>query len=362
MAGVRTTMVRLGGPPFGIASTRDGRWSFVDVLPGTLLVYSDAGAEPRLVRSIAVPGTAIGNSLTADERYLLIAGGGGGDAGASDADVADATVVSVARAEAGLPGAVLGGLRGAVGAREGPIEVTASPDGHYAFVSIEYADEVAVYDLRAAIAGRFAKPTYIGSVPLGRSVTGLAVSPDGQWLYATSELAADPRRFGAAGTLSVISIAKAGSDPAHSVVATAAAQCEPVRVVVSASGQTVWVTARASDDLLGFSAAKLRSDPAKAVAATVRVGEAPVALAFADGGREIVVADSDRNNFPGARPALTVVDTVAALAGRPAVVGTIPSGVFPREMSLEGNGDTLLVSNYGSDQLEAVQLPAHTDP
>jgi DNA-binding beta-propeller fold protein YncE len=350
-------MVRLGGSPFGIASTRDGRWSFVDELPGNLLVFSDGGFTPRLVRTITVPGgAAVGDALTADGRYLLVAGGQGGLAGASDVDLSDVDVVSAARAEAGASGAVLGTLRGAPEARRGPIEVASSPDGHYAFVSIEYADEVAVYDLRAAIANRFTRPTYIGSIPLGVSVVGLAVSPDGRWLYATSELAANARGQVATGTLSVISIPMAGSDPAHSVVANVPAQCSPVRVAVSPDGQTVWVTARGSDDLLAFSATKLRNDPTHALTAAIRVGAAPVGLALADSGRLVVVADSNRFNQPGAHTDLSVVDAADALEGRPAVIGTIPAGGFPREMSLEGSGTTLLVSNFTSDQLEAVQL------
>jgi hypothetical protein len=46
----------------------------------------------------------------------------------------------------------------------------------------------------------------------------------------------------------------------------------------------------------------------------------------------------------------------AALAGCPAIVGTIPAGSFPREMALEPNARTLLVGDFGSDQLEAVDL------
>jgi len=74
------------------------------------------------------------------------------------------------------------------------------------------------------------------------------------------------------------------------------------------------------------------------------------------GGREVVVADSNRFAAPGAHSGLTVVDAAAALAHRPAVLGTIVAGSFPREMSLEPSGRTLLVSNFRSDQLEAVAV------
>jgi hypothetical protein len=45
----------------------------------------------------------------------------------------------------------------------------------------------------------------------------------------------------------------------------------------------------------------------------------------------------------------------AALSGREAVIGHIASGQFPREMTLLRDG-TLLVSNYLSGQLEAVDV------
>jgi DNA-binding beta-propeller fold protein YncE len=140
------------------------------------------------------------------------------------------------------------------------------------------------------------------------------------------------------------------------VVATVAAGCNPVRVITSADGRDVWVTARESDDLLCFSATALRTDPARALVATVRVGEAPVGLMLVRDGSLVVVADSNRFGAPGANSDLSVVDVAAALAGRPAVVGFIPAGKFPREMALEPDGQRLLVSNYLSTELEAISI------
>jgi len=51
-----------------------------------------------------------------------------------------------------------------------------------------------------------------------------------------------------------------------------------------------------------------------------------------------------------------IVDARAALAGRPTLLGTIPAGTFPREMSLEPGGRTLLVGTFASGQLEAVDV------
>jgi DNA-binding beta-propeller fold protein YncE len=129
---------------------------------------------------------------------------------------------------------------------------------------------------------------------------------------------------------------------------------QPVRVITSADGE-VWVTARASDDLLCFSAARLVSDPASALVAVVRVGEAPVGLAAVHGGSLVVVADSNRFGASGATADLDVVNVAAALSSGRAVVGHIAAGSFPREMALLPDG-TLLVTNYASGQVEAVDV------
>jgi hypothetical protein len=124
-----------------------------------------------------------------------------------------------------------------------------------------------------------------------------------------------------------------GDDPASSVVATVDAGCQPVRVIASADGSRVWVTARASDDLLCFSSARLVSDPAHALVAIVRVGEAPVGLAAVRDGSLIIVADSDRFGASGASADLDVVNVPAALSGGPGNRRSHPVRVVPA-----GNG------------------------
>src|SRR6202034_3883529 len=96
-----TAMIGLPGAPFGIATTPDGRWSFVaeEAATSRIAVFSDANFTPRLVRTIALPGHAVGLGLADHGRYLLVANGDG------------ATVVSVARAESGGADPVLGALR-----------------------------------------------------------------------------------------------------------------------------------------------------------------------------------------------------------------------------------------------------------
>ena len=354
LSGVRTAMVGVPGSPFGVAVTPDGRWAFVALISRVGVLRLGPALAPALARTIDLttgpaagqlgpPVTgAVGETLTRDGRYLLAAGGSG------------AVVISVARAEQGQPGAVLGRLTDPAGAA-GAIEVAVSPDGRYAFVTEEGSQQAAVFNLRMALTQGFGPRDYVGAIPLGIAPVGMAVSPDGRWLYATSEIAA--ASAGMRGTLSVISLPRAETDPAASVVATVAAGCNPVRVVTSPDGREIWVTARASDDLLCFSAAALTARPAKALVAVVRVGEAPVGLMLVRNGSLVVVADSNRFT-PGAKADLSVVNVGAALAGRPAVTGLIAAGQFPREMALVPGGQRLLVTNFASGQLEAISVPS----
>ena len=343
------TFTQVGGEPFGVAATRG--YAFVANLSGSLDVLADHDSTPHLIHKIGLGGgEPVGVTLTADGRYLLMADGGDG-----------AYVVDVARAEAGAKDALLGTLNAGKSSRlgGGAIEVAASRDGRYAFVSLEDNAQIAVYRLAAAIAGHFAKSTYVGAIPTGLAPVGLAVSPDGRWLYSTSEIGGPGQRgSGEVGSLSVINVNTAERDPARSVVATTSAGCNPVRVAVSSNGQAVWVTARESDELLAFSASKLAAHAKQAELANVRVGEAPVGLALVDGGSRIVVADSNRFDASGRNSELTVVSTEAALAHRSAVIGTVKAGLFPREMALEPAGTVLLVGNFESGTLESVHVTA----
>jgi DNA-binding beta-propeller fold protein YncE len=344
---VPTAMESAPADPFGVVVTADGRWSFAALPDNASIGVFRIGRSdlPALVRQVYLylTGQPLGEVLTHDGRYLLAADNEDG-----------ALVISVGRAEAGQADAQVG-ILGNGTAGSGAIEVAVSPDDRFAFVSLEDSASIAVYNLQRALAKGFGVADLVGTVPVGIAPVGLAVSPDGRWLYATSEAERSARVTATtSGTLTVIDLRRAETDPAVSVVATVDAGCSPVRVITSADGGVIWVTARGSDRLLGFSAARLRTDPAHAMIASVEVGEAPVGLALVDGGTKIVVADSNRFSASGAASSLAVVGVAAALAGWPALLGYLSAGGFPREMALEPDGRTLLVSNFSSGQLEAV--------
>jgi len=368
---------KLPGQPFSVVAS--GRWAFAALTSAVGVLHADAAGQWSLVRTLrGLPGVArseaLGETLTPDGHYLLVAGNHG------------ALVISVARAESGDPDPAVGTLSDPYAS--GGIEVAVSRDGRYAFVSMENSQAIAVFRLHQALTSGFGPGDLAGQIPTGLAPVGLAVSPDGKWLYATSELApvaspakpqpapaGSPAPVGpsaspstpapapssgpaapaySGGSVQVMSMARAETSPATSVMAAVLAGCGPVRVVVSASGTVLWVTARESNAVVAISADRLRSDPRQALIGWLRVGESPVGLALTGDGSRLVVADSNRFLAPGRSASLAVISTAAALAGRPALLGFLPSGLFPRDVSVDGRGQ-LLVANYESSQLETVQ-------
>jgi DNA-binding beta-propeller fold protein YncE len=107
--------------------------------------------------------------------------------------------------------------------------------------------------------------------------------------------------------------------------------------------------------LLAFDAAKLESNQSNALLASVQVGTQPVGLAFVNHGRHIITADSNASNHTNATTGLTVVDAEAALNGKQGFP-RIPTGLYPREFAVSLDGKTLLVSQYYSEAIQALDV------
>jgi DNA-binding beta-propeller fold protein YncE len=305
--------------------------------------------SPRLVRLVSLPAiltAAFGMAMTPNGQLLLVAG------------YTATAVLSVPALEAGSNTAVVGVL---ADAGAGQFEVAVSADGRYAFVSDETTGGLSVFNLAAALENGFsAQGVAVGIVPLAYGAVGIAISPDGQQLYVTTLDA-----YGPHGQLWVIDAARAESGAkGAAVLRHVAAGCQPVRVAVSPDGRTVWVTALQSNALLAFSTESLATDPSKALKAVVRVGSEPVGLLLVDGGRVALVGNSNRGLVTGTgstRPqTVTVVDTAAALSHRQAVIGAVPAGLFPRDITFDQATDRVLLANFDSGSIE--EFPAPTAP
>ncbi len=338
LARVHRAMRALDGKPYAVAMTPNGQWTFVTLGQSVAMLRNSGSLAPSLVRTISsLPGN--GEAITSDGRYLAVAIGSG------------ALVLDVSRAQKGSPAAVIGKLFSPGGHTGNAAQVAISPDDRFVFVTLMNQNRLAVFNLQTALTKGFNLPDFVGFLPLGVKPVGMRVSSNGRWLYVTSEMRSTSTQQG---TLTVLDLRKAETKPASSVVATVNAGCSPVSVIDSADGSVVWVTARASDEVLAFSGPKLLSDPQHALIARVGVGAAPIGLTFVKNEKRIVVANSNSPAVQGATSNLTVIDTAAALGGRPALLGVVQSGDLPRQFAVAPDGRTLLVTNSNSRQLEAV--------
>ena len=343
LTSVHTSLVTIGGHPFDTVAAPGG-FAFVSLGGNGLAVMKTSGFTPTLVQTVPV-NNGQGMALTHNHKYLLVTSATG------------LTVFRVSDLEHGAT-APLGTLS-SPGAQH-PVEVAASPDGKFAFVSIQSSNQVAVFNLASALATGFSSSGLVGDISMnGKDPVGIAASPDGKYVYVASGLN-NTASNSAGGTLTVLDMHQAETHPSSSVLKVVRAGCGPAQVITSPDGSDVWVTAAGANALEGFSAAKLISDPAHALIASVAVGQIPLGLVMVNNGSRIVVANSDRDKLGGSLPSLAVIDVNKALARKPALLGLITAGATPRQFSLEPNGTTLLVTNTGSGQVEAVnvgQLP-----
>ena len=363
--------VSLPGRPFKLAVTPDGCRIFASLLGanqgqagGGLAVLQRRGGHIEVVRNVSENtgrggGAGLGGlALTHDGKILIATTGHG------------VVLMDVARL-------VNGGKEDPVisTVEEGPdaasIFVNVSADDRLVFVSDEGAGTITVIDLAKARSPKTAAQAILGKIPTGRAPIALTFSPDGRWLYTTSEHAApgwgwpaicepEVARPGATvkvpqGVVSVVDVQRAGSDPAHAVVARVPAGCVAVRLALSPKGDRAYVTARKSNAVLVLDTAALTADPEHALLGTIPVGTAPVPLVVLDAGKRVIAGNSNRfGNDAGAGSTLTVLDTAKIGKGADAVIGSIVCGGFPRDLILSPDGNTVFVANYLTSTLQAL--------
>src|ERR1043165_6802193 len=360
------SFVQLPGHPFSTVSTPDGCWLFVSINSSNpkstngVAVLSRAGGQITLKRVFQVEAEPTGMTITHDGKLLI----------AADGDYV--VFLDVSRMIEGRGDPVLGYIKDTDFA--GSVYVNTTGDDRFLFVSDENAETVTVVNLQRARAEGFKETATVGKIPVGLAPIALTFSPDGRWLYTTSEIASDsfcwaaerkPEGAGPAtakpryaqGAIIVVDVQKAETDPAHSAVARVPAGCSPVRLAIAPDGGRVYVTARNNNALLAFDTAKLLSDAEHARVGNVPVGSAPVGVAVVNGGRQVVITNSNRfSRDQTARQTLTVIDAARVGEGQAAIAGSVPAGIFPREFGQSPDGQTLYVANYNSNELEVIDL------
>jgi DNA-binding beta-propeller fold protein YncE len=321
-------VMKMPGRPFAAIATEDGTTLLVslsgrDRTDGAIAVLHRQGAGFVLVRTVLIDGMPLGLALSHDGQRLALAAG-------------DATLLL------DVPSLISGEGQKLLARFPGESEaiyVAFSPDDRLLAISEERARRVTLVDP----ANPAAPPS---SIAVGEAPVGLAFSPDGQFLYATSQAA---NRLGgpcggdrgngnvAVGTVSAIDLAL------RRVTATSLVGCSPVRIVLSADGAVAFVSLRSENRVAAFLTSDLRIGRSNRLSAAA-VGAAPVGLGLSADGTTLLIANSDRFTR-GAAGSLTCLhvqrDGRAFTDG-----GTIASGDFPREVVALPGGAGFVVTLF----------------
>lgn len=368
LTSVRTAYTSLlPGSPFDVLFAKEKDRAFVSA--GAYLSVLDTSTFPpsifyNLPLSIAGDSVDAALGMTFDQsgKYILVT-----------TDSNNLTVVDAEAAIAGNSSAVLGYVVGVEQAGDTDIEV--SSDGTYAFVSQEYGSSsteargtVEVYRVVVNNNGTVSGKS-TGYIELGHEVVGTAFNFNKTVLYATSEqslngtsciITGGSVNFTVVeGALSVLGVKELETSPKTALKSQAYAGYSPVRALVSPNEKLVWTAARESNHLLAFDTQKLSTDPSKALLASVQVGTSPIDLTYARNYSLMITADSNRYDYTlptMATAGLGVVDVRAALDGKPSVLGSIPTGYFPRAFSTSPDGKTILVALYSSNRIQAIDV------
>lgn len=358
--------VSLPGHPFSTIATPDGCWLFVSVTSSNprsangVAVLSRADGHITLKKVVPVEAGPTGMVMTHDGQLLIVA------------DDDNVVFLDVSRMITGRGDPMLGYFSD--GDFSGSVYANVTADDQTLFVSDENTETITVINLEKARAEGFKDTAKIGKIATGAAPIALTFSPDGRWLYTTSQSAPKSYNWPIAckpegqdpstakpeypeGAIIVVDVARAKIDPANSVVAKVPAGCSPVRLARTPTGDRVFVTARNSNALLAFDTTRLRTDSEHARIGTVPVGTSPVGVAVANEGKLVFVTNSNRfSSKRTARQTLTVIDALNVGAGPAAILGSVPAGAFPREFGQSPDGQTLFVANYNSNELEVIDL------
>jgi DNA-binding beta-propeller fold protein YncE len=367
--------IDLPGRAWHAIASRDGCWIFASMHPapdspgsGGLAIITRTSGEPVLVRTVPHPLPATGGrtprffglALTRDGRVLIVAG----DQRLSFYDVD--------RLISGSPEPLLGVLED----RDAEyFHMVLSPDERLLLVTNHAGQDIRVVDFAESRRQGFANVSVIGAIPVGVGPNSIVSSANGRRYFAISQVADSAwawpntcRPFRApatatadrpGGAVHVIDAARIVVDPAHSVIATVAAGCDPVRLAYAPRGGRLYVTARSDDALLVFDAERLVTDSAHARVATVVTPAGPVGLALVDGGRWVAVANAVRFSPPSAanvNEEVTTVDADAVTRGRSAITRSVFSGGGPVDVTGTPGGDVLIVANFDRKSLTLIPV------
>ncbi len=186
----------------------------------------------------------------------------------------------------------------------GPIEITALPNGNYLYVANRYSDNVSVI--------RTSDNTLVTSVPVGSDPYGAVALPNGNYVYISNRYSYD---------VSVIRT----SD--NTVVATIPVGEWPIYLAVSPNGNYIYTANWGTDNV-----SVIRTLD-NTVVATIPVNDGPGGACVLPNGNYAYVSNMGSNN-------VSVIRT-----SDKTVVATVPTGTYPQGVAALPNGEYVYSAN-----------------
>jgi DNA-binding beta-propeller fold protein YncE len=364
---VFVTVTNVGGPNYSTPDSEAGKRH--DVVSG-LQVFRNEGGRLQSIAFIGLGGKgANGATFLPGEKIIAIAAG---DAGVAFVNVNDA--ISGTAKPYFL----------SQGDGAGVFDVVTTPDGKYVFSANEYGvfhgqlGNVGVIGVQTDFGGRLISARTLRQIPAGDKVPSLTISPDGSRLYVIREILPPgkiPSLAGAQnsmlakhncvqiiwtppgpnGLITIIDVKRATSSNTIQpiVVGETAAGCSPVRAVETSDASALYVSARGDNRILVFSPRLLESDPDHALLGEFGSGGiAPVGICLFS--HETMLLVNNSNRFGDSAGSIAILDVSGTR--KPPLRETIPSGQFPRDVSLSKDGRFLYVANYTSRSVEVISV------
>jgi DNA-binding beta-propeller fold protein YncE len=322
---------------------------------GAIGVLKPGQEKLALASVLNLPSEPVGIALTTDESIAAVAGS------------SRVYFIDAGELLAGHTNAILGTAE--YDKSPGTVSVALTRDERFLFASDEEAGTVTIIDFAAARASRFATAPVRARVTVDWSPTVLKMAADGKHVLLPVEAVRRKSKppilcpgepggeaVNPVGAILSIKIAQALNSPATLEPSRSYAGCSPVRLELSKDGRTAFVTSREENVLRVMDVGMMLHGEPDAVIAKVPVGPAPIGLALADHDRLVLVSNSNRWAKEQTQQTVTLIDTAGRHRRKPVVLGTIPVGVFPRDIAISRDGRTILVSNFGSRSLTLLRV------
>jgi len=332
------------GKPTRPSISRDGCWIFANSANGPVILHRSGGViEQRQV----LQQTGQVRGLTHDGKTLVVA-------------AEEALFIDVDRVISGEKDVILGRATDSHFSARHAMGLVSSTN--YLFLTQNETDWVSVIDLNKVRAG-LSDGAIVGGFPTGYNAQ-MVLSPDEKYLYVSSgqsggggQIPLPPcTRTGPPleereGTILVVDVQRAMTDPRSAVIAGVRAGCGGP-VDVSPDGTTLYLSDRLGDSLLAFDTRRVSAGVGPVLTAKVPV-KGSKSVSVIDGGKKVVVKGSKD---------LTVIDATRIKEGADAILGTIPanegSTQFLWYSPVTADGKTLIVEvESGLEIIDLERVP-----